>query len=198
MRINPANLISVFRTLLVFVAVYLLVEVGGKNGTLTAISIIAFAILLDAVDGIVARVFGFEGEAGKLSDLYADHIVANTVWVTLAFLDLVPVWVPPITTTRDLVVDWFRQAAALCTGLNGFEQVENSSLHWLVSSRWMRASYGGLKLAAWGLVSVSIMMPIGPLLPIVIWVTVTVCFFRAFPTLLMNWKYVMLARPVIG
>ena len=60
-RINPANLISVFRALLVFVAVYLLVEVGGRNGTLAAASIVAFAVLLDAIDGIVARAFGFQG-----------------------------------------------------------------------------------------------------------------------------------------
>ena len=124
----------------------------------------------------------FRGEVGKLSDLYADHIVANAVWVTLAFLDLVPIWVPLITTTRDLVVDWFRQTGAFCTGLNGFEQVENSRFRWLVSSRWMRASYGGLKLVVWGFALASIFMSLGVVLPLIVWVTVAVCLLRALPS----------------
>ena len=195
-QINPANFISVFRIFLVFVAVYLLVEDGGKNGTLVAASIIALAVMLDAVDGMVARTFGFEGEVGKISDLYADHIVANVIWVTLAFIGLVPVWVPLITTTRDFAVDWLRQAGSFCTGLNGFEQVEESHFHWLVSSRWMRASYGVLKLASWGLALASIFLPIGAIFPIVVWMTVVVCLLRAFPAFSASWKYVLLTRPV--
>ena len=191
-RINPANIICIVRVILAFVAIYLLLEVKGTTGNLCASGIIFVAIMLDAVDGMVARWFGFEGEVGKLSDLYADHIVANIFWVSFSSLGLISVWVPLITTTRDMIVDWLRQVYSSATGMNGFQQVDSSRFKWIVSSRFMRAFYAGLKLCSWsGLVLSLFFSVMTPYVQVLIGITVVVCLLRAIPSISVSWRYVV-------
>ncbi len=193
--INPASAISIARTIMVFASIYLLLEIRGDVANVTALIIIAIAVLLDAVDGKIARAFGFQSETGMLTDLYADHIVANLIWVSLAFLGLVPIWIPLIATTRDLIVDWFRQVGSIKTGLNGFEQVTNLSFGWISASRTMRGLYGGLKLVVWGLALLSIYFPLPKLVPLLAWTTLGICLLRAFPAISASWRFVVFVEP---
>lgn len=193
--INPANAISIARTIMVFASIYLLLEIQGDVANVTALIIITIAVLLDAVDGKIARLFGFQSETGILTDLYADHIVANLIWVSLAFLGLVPIWIPLIATTRDLVVDWFRQVGSIKTGLNGFEQVTSLSFGWISASRTMRGLYGELKLVVWGLALLSIYFPLPTLVSLLAWTTLGICLLRAFPAISASWRFVVFVEP---
>ena len=194
MRINVANLISITRAVLAFVAAGLLLYGEGKSFALAAASVILIAVLLDALDGRIARRFGYQSKIGELSDLYTDHILANTVWVALSYLGFVSVWVPLITTTRDLIVDWFRQAGLVATGLNGFEQAFESRFKWVVSSREMRALYGVLKVFSWIGVSLASFLPIENQMQAIVWTTVAVCILRALPSISVNWKHIVFVR----
>jgi len=190
-RINVANLISIARAFLAFVAAGLLLYGDGESFAVAAASVIFIAVFLDALDGHIARKFGYQSKVGELTDLYTDHILANTVWVVLSYFGFVSVWVPLTTTTRDLIVDWFRQAGFTVTGLNGFEQVRLSRFQWIVSSRHMRALYGGLKACSWvGL----LVLPMESQMPIVVWITVAVCLLRSFPSISVNWKHIVFVR----
>jgi len=181
MNINPANLISIIRVAMIFVAVYFLLEVSTSQGNFIALIIISAAIVLDAVDGKVARKFGYQDEVGKLTDLYADHVVANLIWVTLAFIGVVPVWIPLIATTRDMAVDFFRQIISIQTGKNGFEQVVNLPTGWLSASRSMRFVYALLKLGVWALALTAMYFPITTIVNYLAWLTLFVCLLRAVP-----------------
>lgn len=154
-------------------------------------------MLLDAIDGKVASVWGYDDEVGKLSDLYADHIFANVIWVALASLGLVSVWIPLVTTTRDLVVDWFRQASAVRTGLNGFQQVRASGWRWVVSSRTMRFLYAGAKVVVWCAAVIGLYFPISGMIRMLVGLTVGLCLLRAIPAVTAGWRHVFLAEPTL-
>ncbi|MFA6908908.1 MAG: CDP-alcohol phosphatidyltransferase family protein [Patescibacteria group bacterium] len=195
MRINPANAISVLRACFAFWIAYLLLEVRTSPALVIAAAAVLVAILLDAFDGVIARQYGCMSKIGELSDIYADHILANVLWVTLAYLGSVSIWVPLVTTTRDLTVDCMRQVHQCATNQNGFEQVRQTRLHWVVDSRFMRAFYGALKMFSWMACIVSLYYPVGYVLQILVLFTVGICFVRAIPAVAASWRHVIF-RPV--
>lgn len=191
-RVNPATAVTIIRVLMIFVAIVIIRLAVSKGLVFTAAIIVAMGIVLDALDGKIARLCGCQDEVGKLSDIYADHIVANAMWVTLAVSGLVPLWVPLVTTTRDLVVDWFRQATAIRTGLNAFQQVEISRFRWIVSSRMMRGGYATMKLMAWVGLILSAYLTVSEVgLQVLVVSTVIICIVRALPCIKSGWKHVL-------
>ncbi len=188
MKLRLANVLCLIRIAGSFTAGYLLLSGSHSEPRALALLIIIGCVLLDAIDGRVARYFGQADEVGTLADLFADHIFANTIWVCLALLGLVSPWVPLVTTSRDMVVDWFRESNRLVTK-NGFEQVARSHLHWLCSSRTMRALYGGAKVTTWVLVLVPVVP--GNVAVIVTWLAVTMCLVRALPSLTSGWRTIL-------
>ncbi len=189
MKFRIANMICVVRIVSSFVAAAFLLQMPTASGKYLALIVMASSIFLDAVDGKIARYFGQDDEIGTLADLYADHIFANAVWVCLASLNLVSVWVPLLTTSRDLVVDWFRQSQYILSR-NGFSQVGESRIGWLCTSRQMRALYGGAKVVAWGLILMPFASPL--VITTAIWIAVTLCMVRALPPITHGWHSVLL------
>lgn len=192
--VNPANVICIIRALLAFVAVGLLIEDGSR---LIVCTLVFTSVILDAVDGIVARWFGFDGEVGALTDIYTDHIIANALWVLFAVVGVIPIWVPLLTTTRDMVVDYCRQVTAVVTGQNGFQQVGCSRLRWIVSSRFMRAFYAGCKLVSWCLLVIAPLVAstyLDTFLMYLVWFTCFLCIIRALPAMSVSWRYVIFAE----
>ena len=170
-RVNPANIISILRVVLSGGAVLSLVQMRAHGW---AMSLIAASVILDAVDGKVARVLGCESKLGDTLDRAADYIVASMMWITLSAMGLVSLWVPIITTARDFLV---LQKGVLS---------RQGKFQWLASSRAMRAGYGILKLASWELAIWSIFVPVSSLLDVVVWTTVGVCLLRALPVLMQS------------
>jgi cardiolipin synthase len=94
------NLISSIRILLVVpIAVTLL------NHRLPAtIALFGVAALSDAADGFLAKRYGWQSELGAVLDPAADKILLATVFVTLAYLRLIPLWLMAVVVARDAII----------------------------------------------------------------------------------------------
>jgi cardiolipin synthase len=94
------NLICVMRIALTVPVVLLLVE--GRYG-LTLV-LFAIAAASDGLDGWLAKNFGWTSEAGKVLDPLADKLLLVSVFITLAWIDLVPDWLAAVAVARDFVI----------------------------------------------------------------------------------------------
>jgi len=64
----------------------------------------AVAAVSDAADGYLARRFGWQSELGGLLDPIADKLLLATVFITLSFLKLVPLWLMAAAVARDAII----------------------------------------------------------------------------------------------
>jgi cardiolipin synthase len=94
------NALSVFRMLLV-VPVALLLRQEKFQLTL---AVFAFAAATDGLDGFLAKRCGWASELGKILDPLADKILLVGVFITLAMMDLVPIWLAATAVARDVVI----------------------------------------------------------------------------------------------
>jgi CDP-diacylglycerol--glycerol-3-phosphate 3-phosphatidyltransferase len=148
-----ANLITVGRVGLVFVAVALLYQ-RTLPAALIAFVLVLAAILMDALDGLLARRTHTDTPFGAVIDILGDRIVENTLWIVFAHLRLIPVWVPVVVVARGFVTDTFR-SIALTQGETPFGEktmIKSRLGRLLVTSRASRAIYAGAKVAAFCLV----------------------------------------------
>lgn len=97
---NLANLITVARLLSVPVVLYCLLH----GEMLLGFYVFLFAGLSDAVDGVIARRFNLQTELGAWMDPIADKLLMVSVFVMLAWLDLIPDWIVFLAVTRDALI----------------------------------------------------------------------------------------------
>jgi cardiolipin synthase len=62
------------------------------------------AAVSDGADGFLAKRFGWQTDLGAFLDPLADKVLLVTVFVTLAWLDLVPMWLVLLAVGRDVVI----------------------------------------------------------------------------------------------
>ncbi len=94
------NFITAFRILLVAP-----IAVALAEGQLqTAILLFGVAAVSDAADGFLAKRFGWQTELGAILDPVADKLLLATVFITLAYLKLVPLWLMVAAVARDAVI----------------------------------------------------------------------------------------------
>jgi len=94
------NALCVLRMLLVVPVVWLLAA-GEYRTTLW---LFAFAAASDALDGFLAKRYGWTSELGKILDPLADKILLVGVFIALAVLGLVPVWLAMTAVVRDVTI----------------------------------------------------------------------------------------------
>jgi len=94
------NSLCVLRILLLLPVVWLLVN---QQFALT-LWMFVFAAATDGLDGFLAKRFGWTSPLGKALDPLADKILLVGVFVTLAFIDLVPMWLAVTAVVRDLII----------------------------------------------------------------------------------------------
>ena len=94
------NLLSVMRILMVPPAVAALATARYR----TAFVLILAAGLTDALDGYLARRFGWTSRAGSILDPLADKLLVISVFVSLSWLGFVPVWLTALVLGRDVVI----------------------------------------------------------------------------------------------
>ena len=197
-----ANLISLARVCLLFVAVGLLYG-DSVSAKLLAFVVVILVIWMDALDGHIARRYHEESELGGVLDITGDRIVENVLWICFAHQQLVSVLVPVIVVTRGLVTDSIR-GVALSRGLTAFgeETMMTSSLgKFLVASRFSRGLYGALKTTAFGYILLLICLRFyllrkGVVLnetdygwwlwlakDLLVWLTVALCIIRGLPVI---------------
>lgn len=144
-----ANIITIFRTLLVFLSVYFLF--GYRNwGYLVALILTIIVFSLDGADGYVARKFNETSKLGAVLDIMSDRIIENTYWIVFAVLGWLPVVFPLIAMTRGFVVDGLR-SVAMEKGLTAFGEtsMQKDKMGYLICcSKESRISYAVAKVFA--------------------------------------------------
>ena len=71
---------------------------------ITTIALFGAAAVSDAADGFLAKRFGWRSEVGSVLDPAADKLLLATVFVVLAVLHWVPLWLMAAAVARDLII----------------------------------------------------------------------------------------------
>jgi CDP-diacylglycerol---glycerol-3-phosphate 3-phosphatidyltransferase len=190
-----ANVITTLRLLLLFVLVVMAYQ-ATPLWQLANMPLLVLIFVLDAIDGYVARRRHEESLFGSIYDIAADRIVENVLWIVLADLGLVPIWVAIVFITRGILVDAVRSVGA-SMGTSPFALSRSGLGRFLVGGRVMRASYGTVKgvafgwlffLQPWPALFPQLWQTHGPALQWIsdalIYSAVTLCVVRALPVLL--------------
>ena len=70
------------------------------------------ASLTDFLDGYIARKYNMVTDTGKILDAIADKVLVSPILILLATNGFIPVIIPVIYITRDIVVDAIKMQAA--------------------------------------------------------------------------------------
>ena len=125
---NLPNKITVVRLILTVVIILLLCvpftffgfnfpkyDVNGivvELNVIIAGVIFIIASLTDFLDGYIARKYNLVTDTGKMLDAIADKVLVNPVLILLACNGFIPVIIPVVYVTRDIVVDAIKMQAA--------------------------------------------------------------------------------------
>ncbi len=201
------NQITVLRVLAAFAAVALFGR--GAVANLTAVGLTVAAILLDALDGWVARRKNLSTPLGAQLDILGDRVVENLYFTYFAVCGLIPVCVPVLFFVRGTATDFVRGLAAR-QGRNGFGRNSMLETRWtraLVASRASRAAYGVIKCVCFCVVGLhlavasadgAVIAALDESLPqmislgarTLVWLTVAFCLVRGLPVLWEGRRYV--------
>lgn len=94
------NLITVLRILLVGPVVWALLERRFE----LAIYLFLIAGVSDAVDGFLAKQFGWSSRLGGILDALADKFLLVSTFLALWWLDVFPTWLVVLILARDLLI----------------------------------------------------------------------------------------------
>src|SRR5699024_1597343 len=101
-------------------------------------------IVLDGVDGWVARRNNEESLFGATFDIAIDRIVETVLWIVLASLGYIGVWIPLLFVIRGNLVDAIRSKGAE-SGTAAFDMMQSPLGRMLVAGRFMRGFYAVVK-----------------------------------------------------
>ena len=132
-----ANTITISRTVFTFGVLAGL----GKHLWLdiALIATIAGIIVLDGVDGYIARQRNETSETGAVLDTLADRLIENTFFIYFSVQGLIPIWMPIVVMCRGFGSDALQQMYGYPQGGWRFA---------LTRSRWSRFVSGMTKLLA--------------------------------------------------
>lgn len=121
MKLNLPNKITIARIILAIIMLILLMipwyDLGYKfpeyvvNGNIISLKyiiagiIFLIASLTDFLDGHIARSRNMITDFGKVADAIADKILVNGLLIILAYDRLIPIIIPVVIITRDIIVD---------------------------------------------------------------------------------------------
>jgi CDP-diacylglycerol--glycerol-3-phosphate 3-phosphatidyltransferase len=189
-----ANGITSLRLVMLFVLVWSAYRAPPEWQLLNA-PLLVVIFLMDALDGWVARTRREETLFGSIYDIAADRVVENVLWIALADLDLVPVWVALVFVTRGILVDAVRSVGA-SHGRSPFSLTRSRLGRFLIAGRFMRAAYATVKALAfaWVLlvqpwpalmpeVWVEWQTPIARVTMMLVYAAVALCLARGLPVL---------------
>jgi len=188
---NTANIVSISRVFIAFIAIALLLDINSTACYIwaTILTIIAFA--MDGVDGYIARKYNQASELGSVLDIMGDRIVEASYWIAFAAMGWLPMLFPIICVTRAFTTDSIR-SVALSKGMTAFGDKSMQTTAWgkfICSSKFMRISYAVAKVVAFVLLIVAkipaltltahdILYTIALVLA---WIAIIFCVVRAIP-----------------
>ena len=149
-----ANTITLARLPLLIVIV-LLLYLGSPAIQAATAALVVILILMDSLDGIIARHRQEVGMLGSKLDIAVDRIVEIVLWVVYADLNLISVAIPIIVIIRGGLVDTVR-SFSLVYGETSFGMMQTRWGRWLVGSSFMRTTYGASKATAFTLLALAL------------------------------------------
>jgi CDP-diacylglycerol--glycerol-3-phosphate 3-phosphatidyltransferase len=180
--------------LLLLIAVVAIAYLPPSWPHLLAVALLILVFVSDGLDGYVARKRNEESLFGAMFDIAGDRIVELTMWIVLADLEIVPVWVPLVFVIRGTIVDTIRAVQATSRQQSPFAMMKAPLGRWLVAGGFMRGFYAVLK--AWVFCWLLLLQPLPVLVPdfwrqwstmmtavgaASVYLTVVVCLLRGLP-----------------
>jgi len=188
---NLANLITTLRFPLLLLVVALM-YVGGIAGQLVDVGLIVLLMLMDTLDGVVARRRREVTLVGSMLDVAADRAVEIVLWVVFAHRGLIPLIIPVIFIVRGALTDSIREVA-LRAGESPHSMMRTPRLRWLVVSPAMRSSYGATKVLAFTTLALAAALRTGDVAIwgatstaglVAAWLATALCVARGLPVML--------------
>jgi CDP-diacylglycerol---glycerol-3-phosphate 3-phosphatidyltransferase len=190
-----ANCITLSRFPLLL-AWILVLYLGSPPLRLAGVALLFVGLMLDTVDGVVARRTGRTSLFGSVLDIAADRTYELVLWVCFANLGMIPSVIPLIIVARTTLTDALR-SLGVAEGTAPFAQPRSAVARFLVGSPLMRTGYSVTKLMAFcGLalaealsgfpagatlgISVASMLAV---LQVIAWSAVIFCVCRGLPVL---------------
>lgn len=207
-----ANLLTILRMILCVIAIEFLFS-GRPELAIASFFMTLLVVVLDGLDGVVARKLNEQSKFGSVFDILGDRVVENLYWIAFACLDWVDVWVPMTVVTRGILTDGLR-SIALSQGFTAFGEhsmMKNKFMHFLTASRFSRAVYGIAKVLAFLAVIIAnipnieffdyltisqfndylIIQPKLILIAdVLVYTTVIMCLIRGIPVLIESKRYI--------
>ena len=189
-----ANWITLSR-LPLLLAIILIIWFGSPALQLVGVALLFIGVMLDTVDGVVARRRKETSLFGSVLDIAADRTYELVLWVVFAELDMISPVVPLIVIARTTLTDAFR-SIGVSKGIAPFAQHRTPLGRFLVGSPFMRTGYAVTKVVAFcGLALTRALAgfgrPVDTLLPVfqwVAWLAVFFCVFRGLPVIVRTLK----------
>jgi phosphatidylglycerophosphate synthase len=195
MGIYMANTITLCRVLIALVAL-LIIKLNPLCNLLATLLIIC-ALLLDALDGYVARYFKSTSLSGGVYDILADRIIEILFIVYFASMSLFSIWIAFIFVIRGLTIDAIRSIFSF-SNKTAFGPNTLHTSKWtqfLTTSHYSRGTYNALKLITFVLFS-QLLEPSAYLFNFLshntvltissysLWICMSFALLRAFPVVL--------------
>ena len=191
-----ANWITLSRYPLLLGSV-LVLYLGTPAVRLVGVAVLFVGLMLDTVDGVVARRTGQTSLFGSVLDIAADRTYELVLWVCFADLRLIPMAIPLIVVARTTLTDALR-SLGVGQGIAPFAQHRGGLARFLVGSSWMRTGYAAGKIVTFcGLALAQAVAgfpdetaahaaaaPMLGALQALAWLTVGICVVRGLPVLL--------------
>jgi len=190
-----ANWITLSRFPLLLISV-LILYFGSATVRLAGVALLFVGLMLDTVDGMVARKTGQTSLFGSVLDIAADRTYELVLWVCFADLAMIPVAIPLIIIARTTLTDAFR-SIGVGQGTAPFAQHRTPLGRFLVGSTWMRTGYAVTKTTSFcGLALAQAFMgfpaetavaravpSMMTALHVLAWLAVVFCVFRGLPVI---------------
>jgi phosphatidylglycerophosphate synthase len=190
-----ANLITLSRFPLLLICT-LILYLGSPMVRLAGAALLFVGLMLDTVDGVVARKTGHTSLFGSVLDIAADRTYELVLWVCFADLGLIPAAIPLIILARTTLTDALR-SIGVAQGTAPLAQHRTALARFLVGSAWMRTGYSVTKITAFcGLALAealsgfpaattlgSIAAPMIGVLHVIAWLAVVICVCRGLPVI---------------
>jgi phosphatidylglycerophosphate synthase len=190
-----ANWITLSRLPLLLVII-LIIYFGSPALQLAGVVLLFIGVMLDTVDGVVARRRKETSLFGSVLDIAADRTYELVLWVVFAELGMISAAVPLIVIARTTITDAFR-SIGVGKGIAPFAQHKTPLGRFLVGSPFMRTGYAVTKVTAFcGLALTRALAGFGPdtgapgavptllrIFQVVTWIAVFFCVFRGLPVI---------------
>jgi phosphatidylglycerophosphate synthase len=174
----------------------LMIYLGGPWLRLISVPVLFLLMMLDTVDGVVARAKGEASLIGSVLDIAADRTYELVLWVILTDLGLISVAIPLIVIIRTTLTDALR-SIGVGRGTRPFEQHRSSLGRFLVASPWMRTSYSVSKIATFCGLTLGFALTAFPadsayraaapfflnVFGVLAWVAAVICILRGLPVI---------------